>query len=244
MCADRHRGALHQPVEGGGAVELEATEHGVVVDRDIGQLDVECGLVIERVLPGHGHTHGVRLDEEQLHVTIGRAGRNDHRRREVGRRHDGLGAAQDPTALTAIGAGRWRPQVDRVTLGQSHREHDLARGHAGQEVLTLRFGAELGDRQCGDECGIQRDGRNRAADFLQEQARFEVAEAAPTDILRQHDAQQVGLGELRPEFTVEPFVAGLDLFQPFRCALVGQDLAGQIDDGVLFLGECEVHRCS
>ena len=68
-----------------------------------------------------------------------------------------------------------------------------------------------------------------------------IAEASTADVLGQHDAQQVGLGQLGPELAVEPLGAGLDLLQAFRRALVGQDLVGQIDDGVLFLGECEIH---
>ncbi len=164
------------------SVELEAAENSVFLDGDVGQLDVERRLVIERVLARHLHAVGVGLDEEQKHVALRRAGGDDHHGGEVRGGHDGLRAAQHPAPFPTIGPCRRRSKIDRITFGQRGGEYDLTCGHSREEMLTLDFGAELGDGQCGDERGVQRHRRDVPTEFLQQQASLEKAEAPTADI--------------------------------------------------------------
>ena len=51
-------------------------------------------------------------------------------------------------------------------------------------------------------------------------------------------------GELAPELGVEAVVGGLDLFQPLGRGEIGEDPGRQLPDGLLLLGEGEVHVVS
>ena len=139
--------------------------------------------MVERVLASHLHTVGIGLDEEQHHVTLGRVRRHDHRRGEVRRGHNGLRATQHPTVFTAVGGGRRLPQVDRVGFGQRRREHHFAGGDGREQMTALDLGAELGDRESGDERGVQRYGSDGFSDLLQQEAGLQETEAAAPDVL-------------------------------------------------------------
>ena len=111
----------------------------------------------------------------------------------------------------------------------------------------MGLGAEPGDGRCRGGQGLDhRHVGGAAAGRLDQQAGLHEAQPGPADLLGQGDAEQPGGGQLGPQLAVEPVAVGLrlDLAQPLVGGQVGEDAAGQIANGLLFLAEGEVHGCA
>ena len=110
-------------------------------------------------------------------------------------------------------------------------------GNAGQVLLLLGIGA---GKQNGTGGRLVRDegtGKQRAADFLDEDAEVEVAEAGPAVVLGDHEAVPAEIRHLLPQLGA---VALLILFHGadvlFR-ALVLKELPGRVLQQLLFFAE-------
>ena len=180
-------------------------------------------------------------DDEQADGAVVEQRRHDDRVGDVRGGHGGLRPGEPPAV--AVGSGTRRGPAGRggARLGQRDGQHRRAGGDAGQPGGALVVVAELRDGVRGGERRPQRQRRDAAARLDEQQAGLEEAEAAAAVGLRQGDAEQPGLGELGPGGPVEPLLAGLDLLQALLGQLAGEDLAGEVRDGRLLLGECEVH---
>src|SRR5205085_8009380 len=111
-----------------------------------------------------------------------------------------------------------------------------------QQRLALLGAAELGDGQpAEDDRREHRHVRDRPSDLLEQEGDLDEPEPAAADVLRERDAEQVGLGQLGPRAPVEALLAGLDLLQAVLGDLALEDLVGEVADGLLLFAEREVH---
>jgi len=122
-------------------------------------------------------------------------------------------------------------------------EEGLARDHPGQPLALLRGRAELRQRKRAErEHGEVGHRRDRAADLLEQETLLEEAEAAAPELLRQACADQVRVGERAPQLAVHALGARLDLLGALVRGLVTEDLARELGQPLLVVGQCEVHR--
>jgi len=89
--------------------------------------------------------------------------------------------------------------------------------------------------------GEQRQRRHVVALCSQQDRQCHGVEAAATDILAEGDSEQARRRQRRPEVGVEPGATLLDAEEEFHVEAVGQDLVGQVGNGLLGLVESEVH---
>src|SRR5581483_3621069 len=81
--------------------------------------------------------------------------------------------------------------------------------------------------------------------LLEEETRLDEAAADPARLLRERRAEEAGLGERGPGLGIEALVVPLDRLQPVERAVVREDLARQLGERLLLVGEGEVHaRCA
>src|SRR5690606_3190234 len=115
--------------------------------------------------------------------------------------------------------------------------------NAGQHFRLLRRRASKQHR-LGEEVerGRERDGRQGAADFLDEHAELEPAEAKAAMLLRYGDAEPALFGDTFPERGVERLcIVVQHIAYDLLAGLLGQEFARLIAEHLLLVGEIEVH---
>jgi hypothetical protein len=123
------------------------------------------------------------------------------------------------------------------------RQHDLAARERREPALLLRVAAEAGDGEPAVDEGRERRQRgHRAPHLLEQQAELQEAHLHAAQRLGDGQAEQVRLGELRPELAVEPVALGLQFLQALDVQLLLEDLAGELAEHRLLFAEVEVHR--
>ena len=155
--------------------------------------------------------------------------------------HADLLAVEHPAVAVAPRGGDGVVRVG-AGLDEGGGEQTLAVRDAGQEPLLLLVAAELGDRQRAEHDGGQvGHGRHRAAELLEHDRRLEEPVPAAAVRLGEGDAEQAGLGELRPQLAVEVVLTGLDLLEALVGDLGVEDLLGEALQVLLLLVEGKVH---
>ena len=102
----------------------------------------------------------------------------------------------------------------------------------------------LGQCEARDDRRPQRDRRDGAALFFQQDAQRRDAQARPARVLGQCDAEQPGVPELAPQDVVNTRLGALYGADPVLGGVVGEDLLGQVPDRFQFLAKGEVHQAS
>ncbi len=199
-------------------------------------------LAVGRRLALDPDAGAARIDEEERGIARSGARRHEDARRQLGRRHAGLGAIEAPARAVAARGGRGMQGVVRVGLQERCREHDLARRDAGKERRTLRARAEARERQRTEhERRPRGERRHGAPHLLEQQAQFEEAEAAAARVLRDRRAEEPRLRERLPRRAVEPVVPSLDQREPLGRHVIREDAAGQLTERLVLRREREVH---
>ena len=189
-----------------------------------------------------GHTRAGGVDEEHALPPVGQRGRHQHAGRKMGGRHAHRRAVEAPARAVAC-RGDTGGEGARPDLGERRGEDRLALDDAGQPAGALFGCTELGDRQRAHGDGRQqRHRRHPSSLLLEQQAQLDDPVTAPADVLGQCDAQQVGIGQLRPQGPVDPVGSSLDLLHPLGRGLIGEDPRRQVGDRLLILGKGEVHQ--
>jgi hypothetical protein len=196
------------------------------------------GLAIGRPLRFDGHALAASFDQEEAGLSTGSSCGDEHGVGDLCGRHEDLLAGE--AEAVAIGPGLALGACAVVASGfvQRGRENDLAPGYGRQPALLLGVAAEALDGQRPE--GQRRQQRYRGhtpPDFLEQDAQREEAHAVAAVGLTDGDPEQVGLGELAPQIVVEDGLFGLQLLDSVVAGEVREDLARQLLDRALFLGE-------
>jgi hypothetical protein len=184
-----------------------------------------------------------QINQEQRNVVLAsaRSGtRGDHgkiRNRTIGNRllHPVQGAAVRGQL------DRFRRWISRA-LEQRQRTDGFAGSDLRQPFLFLcirarqqqRFGGEVDGRR-------ERHRRQRAADFLRDHAKLEMAGTRAAELFGNRDTEKTHLGEALPQFLVVGRLAVEHHAHRFRRAPLGEILPRLIAELLLVVGEIEVH---
>jgi hypothetical protein len=124
-----------------------------------------------------------------------------------------------------------------VLLGDRTAQRVVGR----ERDALLPVAAVLPEEQACDGVRGERHRSNRPAHFDEHAAQLDETQASAVVRLGRAERQQARVAQGTPQHRVEPVAGCLDLGQPFRLRVVGQDRGGQ-GRGVLGLGgEGEVH---
>src|SRR5260221_92055 len=181
-------------------------------------------------------------------VALGRIGLREHEREaaHAAVADPGLAAAQDPIVPVAL---RARAQLRRVAadlgFGEAEAPDELAAAEGRKELLFLRLGAPLEDREL-DERDLDRerrpDRRVRVADLLGHERVRDVVGAVAAVLLRHRTAQEAERRHLLQDVCRERL--GPIALARARSDLLLRELARELADLLLLGGEVEVHRPS
>jgi hypothetical protein len=223
-------------------------EHRVRADAGAREHEARERLAPRRELPLERDAGGPRLDQEDSDATLAGARGHEHRAREPGRLDAGLLAVEAPARAVAAGGGARQRRVEAGRLLERGRQHRLASRDGREPPLALRLRPEGRDRHAAEHDRRQeRRGCQLPPDLLEHESDLDHPEARAADLLGQRDRRQVGAAELAPEPAVVPVVgagrtARLELLHALVAAAVGEDLARELAQRLLLVGEREVHR--
>ena len=198
-------------------------------------------LPVEGFLGFEPHAGCMGFDEEYGDSATVEPGRDEHPLCLLGDRDSDLRAVQ---AETAGGLGGRGDRVARIgtDLAEGSGQQGLALRHPGEEPALLLVAAESGEGQGPvDHRREERHVRDRFSDLFEHEADLDEAGARAALLFRDRDADQPGLGELRPGVAVDALAGFFEGFAGFERRLIGENLPGEIRDRVLFVGEREVH---
>ena len=183
----------------------------------------------------------VRVDEEDADA-VGRHGRDEHTGRDVRGGHRHLRPVESPGAAVRPRGGGRVHRVVHAGLGERGRQHHVTAGDAGQPRVALRLRPPLGDgERAARHRGPQRDRRHDPTLLLEHEAELEHAEPAAADVVGQAQPEEVRVGELRPQRTVDALVARLDGLHALHRGGALEDLLGEVARRLLLVAEREVH---
>ena len=159
----------------------------------------------------------------------------------MGGGHEDLLAVEPPPVTLGGRGGGGHGRNDVLPGFEERRGEDRrAVGHARKNSLLLLGRPEPRDGQRAEhQRRQQRQRRDRAALLLEDEAGLHEAVPTAADRFGKAHAEQIGLGELVPDIVGEPAAGGvgLDVAQPLRRQLLGEDAAGEVGDRLLIFGE-------
>jgi hypothetical protein len=130
-------------------------------------------------------------------------------------------------------------------LGLAVRGHrdQLSRRELRQELLFLGRGAQLAQEHGGED-GARQVGleQEAAADPVHRQQGFDRAEAEAAVLLRNQEAEEPQLRELRPDLAAEAVRGLADGLARLEAILARDEALDGVRELLLLLGQTEVHR--